>query len=120
MVRSSLFADGHRYHVHQELKLRTPALEDTSSFTEEGYICKKCQNDLRLAIVPLYSVAKIVFGLIFRLDLPDIYPIEKLLIARHCPLAITLKLSRGGSGPDGMLGHVCWFFIVVLGGVFVL
>jgi hypothetical protein len=51
---------------------------------------------------------------------PDIYPIEKLLIARHCPLAITLKLSRGGSGPDGMLGHVCWFFIVVLGGVFVL
>jgi len=39
----------------------------------------------------------------------QLYPIELLLIARHRPLAITLKLSRGGSGPDGMIGHCISF-----------
>ena len=37
------------------------------------------------------------------------YSNEKLLIARHCPLAITLKLSRGGTGPVGMIGHAITF-----------
>ena len=32
-----------------------------------------------------------------------------LLIARHRPLAVTLKLSRGGTGPDGMIGHAITF-----------
>ncbi len=40
------------------------------------------------------------------LDLPQnkLYPIKKLLISIHWPQAITLKLSWGGSGPDGMIG----------------
>jgi hypothetical protein len=45
------------------------------------------------------------------LDLPQtkLYPIKKLLISIHWPLAIMLKLSWGGSGPDGMIGYVITF-----------
>jgi hypothetical protein len=38
-----------------------------------------------------------------------LYPIKKLLISIHWPLAITLKLSRGGSDPDGMIGRAITF-----------
>ena len=57
----------------------------------------------------MYSVAKLDFGLISRVIQDELTPIEKLLIARHCPLAVTLKLSRGGTGPDGMIGHAITF-----------
>ena len=75
----------------------------------EGYICNKCENDLGWYKIPMYSVAKLDFGLISRVIQDELTPIEKLLIARHCPLAVTLKLSRGGTGPDGMIGHAITF-----------
>ncbi len=75
----------------------------------EGYICKKCENDLGRSKIPMYSVAKLDFGLISRVIQDELTQIEKLLIARHCPLAVTLKLSRGGTGPDGMIGHAITF-----------
>jgi hypothetical protein len=45
------------------------------------------------------------------LDLPQtkLHPIEKLLVSIHRPLGITLKLSRGVSGTDGMIGHIITF-----------
>jgi hypothetical protein len=57
----------------------------------------------------MYSVAKLDYGLISRVIQDELTPIEKLLIARHRPLAVTLKLSRGGIGPDGMIGHAITF-----------
>ncbi len=57
----------------------------------------------------MYSVAKIDFGLLSRHIPEQLHPIELLLIARHRPLAITLELSHGGSGMDGMIGHCISF-----------
>jgi hypothetical protein len=88
----------------------------------EGYICEKCDAQLSIGKIPTYSVAKLDFGLLSRLNelppgvsdlmnepLPELNPIEKLLIARHRPLAVTLKLSPGGTGPDGYIGHIITF-----------
>ena len=75
----------------------------------EGYICIKCENDLQKAKIPIYSVAKLDYGLISRVIQDELTPIEMLLIARHRPLAVTLKLSKGGTGPDGMIGHAITF-----------
>ena len=111
MVRSTKLAhDGQRYHVHQELITEQQVGEDDhSTLIMEGYICKKCENDLRQSKIPMYSVAKLDFGLISRVIQDELTPIEKLLIARHRPLAVTLKLSRGGTGPDGLIGHSITF-----------
>jgi len=57
----------------------------------------------------MYSVAKLDYGLISRVIQDELTPIEMLLIARHRPLAVTLKLSKGGTGPDGMIGHAITF-----------
>jgi hypothetical protein len=57
----------------------------------------------------MYSVAMLDFGLLSRHIPEQLHPIELLLIARHRPLAITLKLSHEGSGPDGMIGHCISF-----------
>ena len=76
----------------------------------EGYICTKCDSQLSIGNIPTYSVAKLDFGLISRInDLPELTPIEKLLIARHRQLAVTLKLSPGGTEPDGFIGHIITF-----------
>ncbi len=65
----------------------------------EVYICIKCENDLQKAKIPLFSVAKLDYGLISRVIQDELTPIEKLLIARNFPLAVTLKLSRRGTYP---------------------
>jgi hypothetical protein len=101
-----------------------PNLEVSEEFALdlEGYICVKCDAQLSIGKIPTYSVAKLDFGLLSRLNelppgvsdlrnepLPELNPIEKLLIARHRPLAVTLKLSPGGTGPDGYIGHIITF-----------
>jgi hypothetical protein len=75
----------------------------------EGYICSKCENDLRQPKILMHSVAKLDFGLISRVIQDELTPIEMLLITRHRPLAVTLKLSRGRTGTDGMIGHAITF-----------
>ncbi len=82
---------------------------DDFSLIMKGYICTKCENDLSQRKIPMYSVAMIDFGLLSRHIPEQLHPIELLLIARHQPLAITLKLSHRGSGPDGMIGHCISF-----------
>jgi hypothetical protein len=104
-----------------------PNLEVTEEPSLEGYICAKCDAQLSIGKIPTYSVAKLDFGLLSRLyvyefnelpagvsgpinvPLPELNPIERLLIARHRPLAVTLKLSPGGTGPDGFIGHIITF-----------
>jgi hypothetical protein len=44
----------------------------------------------------MYSVAKLDFGLISRVIQDELTPIEKLLIARHLPLAVTLNCLEEG------------------------
>ena len=105
LVRSTKLSQSgeERYHLHQEL------LTVNTSCITEGYICTKCENDLSRGIIPTYSVAKLDFGLASRVNLPELFPIEKLLIARHRQLAVTIKLSPGGSEPDGYTGHLITF-----------
>ncbi len=79
--------------------------DDDFSLIMKGYICTKCENYLSQNKLPMYSVAILDFGLLSRHIPEQLHPIELLLIARHWPLAITLKLSHGGSGTDGMIGH---------------
>ena len=83
--------------------------DDDFSLIMKGYICTKCENYLSQKKLPMYSVAMLDFGLLSRHIPEQLHPIELLLIARHRPLAITLKLSHGGSGPDGMIGHCISF-----------
>jgi hypothetical protein len=104
--------NGDQYHVYQELIIpRTVDDQQLGVQILEGYICEKCEEDLNSFSVPDHSVAKLDFGLMSRLDLSQtkLYPIEKLLISIHWPLAITLELSRGGSGPHGMIDHAITF-----------
>ena len=84
-------------------------MEDVSVSPEEpaleGYICASCDAQLSIGKIPTYSVAKLDYGLLSRLNelplppgvepLPELTPVERLLIARHRPLAVTLKLSPG-------------------------
>ena len=95
MVQSTKLAhDGQQYHVHQELlSERQVGEDDDLTLIMEGYICNKCENDLRHSKIPMFSVAKLDYGLISRVIQDELTPIEKLLIARHRPLAVTLKLS---------------------------
>ena len=113
MIRSTKLSatDGVRYHVHQELIIITPMQNEDDSITStmKGYICKQCENYLSRRIVPMFSVAKLDLGLLSRVFEHDLYPIEKLLVSRHRPLAVTLKLSCGGSGHDGIIGHMITF-----------
>ncbi len=114
-VQSTMVApNGNQYHVHQELIIiipRTVNDEQLGVQKLEGYICEKREKDLNSLSVPDHSVAKLDFGLMSWLDLPrtKLYPIKKLLISIHRPLAITLKLSWGGLGPDGMIVHAITF-----------
>ncbi len=104
--------NGDQYHVHQELIIpRTVNDHQLGVQILEEYICEKCEKDLNSFSVHDHSVAKLDFGLMSWLDLPQtkLYPIEKLLISIHRPLAITLKLCWGGSGPDGMIRHAITF-----------
>ncbi len=66
MVQSTKLApDGQQYHVHQELITeRQVGEDDHSTLIMEDYICKKCENDLGRSKIPMYSVAKLDFGLI--------------------------------------------------------
>jgi len=103
-------------------------MEDVSVSPEEpaleGYICANCDAQLSIGNIPTYSVAKLDYGLLSRLNelplppgvsgpinepLPELTPVEKLLIAQHRPLAVTLNLSPGGTGPDGFVGHIITF-----------
>jgi len=105
-------SDGNRYHVHQELINLIQVMDggdDDFSLIMKGYICTKCENYLSQNKLPMYSVAMLDFGLLSRHIPEQLHPIELLLISRHRPLAITLKLSHGGSGPDGMIGHCISF-----------
>ena len=98
MIQSTNLAhDGQQYNVHQELLTEQQVGEDDdSTLIMEGYICKKCENDLRHSKIPMYSVAKLDFGLISRVIQDELTPIEKLLIARHLPLAVTLHCLEEG------------------------
>ena len=87
MIRSTKLSatDGVRYHVHQELIIITPMQNEDDSITStmKGYICKQCENYLSRRIVPMFSVAKLDLGLLSRVFEHELYPIEKLLVARH-------------------------------------
>ena len=82
---------------------------DDFSLFMKGYMCTKCAKDLSQTRLLMYSVAMIDFGLMSRHIPEQLHPIELLLVTRHWPLTITLRLSRGGSGPDGMIGHCISF-----------
>ncbi len=79
------------------------------SLITEGYICTKCAKDLSQTRLPMYSVAMIDFGLMSRHIPKQLHPIGMILITRHWSLAITLKLSCGGSGPDCMIEYCTSF-----------
>jgi hypothetical protein len=87
--------NGDQYHVHQEFILIIPRTVDDEQLGVqilEGYICDKCEKYLNSLV---YLIILLPMS---RLDLPQtkLYPIKKLLISIHWPLAITLKLSWGG------------------------
>ncbi len=104
-------SDGNRYHVHQDLINLIQVMDggDDFSLITKGYICTNCENYLSQKKLPMYSVAMIDFGLMSRHIPEQLHPIELLLLARHWPLAITLKLSHKGLGPDVMIGHCISF-----------
>jgi hypothetical protein len=79
LVRSTKLSQSgeERYHLHQEL------LTVNTSCITEGYICTKCENDLSQGIIPTYSIAKLDFGLASRVNLPELFPIEKLFFWRY-------------------------------------
>jgi hypothetical protein len=52
---------------------------------------------IKLADVPKYSVAKLDYGVVARINLPDLYPCEEQIIAHSRPFMLIIKLVLHGT-----------------------